>query len=287
MKNIIYIILISNLLISCFKTEEIITWDIEEHSDMLTVESIITNEFEVQTVKLVLSNSYFDTSAVRSVNNASVVVDDGTNSINFYESNETPGLYESEYPFACEELKTYTLTITTQEPIYGMTEYTATSQMPDGLEMDSIECDIYKMPEFDFEEEEDTTLLIIFYFGEQPLQAENYYFTKTFINGKPIETNPKEYDYFTTSFENAGYTNIYGCQKNVIQDDTVTFILYTVERQYFKYMEALHKIDETGNPMNLSGPPANAEGNINNGAGLGYFLAAYVSEKTSLAIDKR
>lgn len=275
------------MLFSCFKPEEEITWKVGEHTDMLVVESIITNEFKHQSIKLSLSNTYFDTTHPRNLSGAIVSIEDGTEIFNFLEAGDTPGLYTSENPFAAEELKTYKLNITLSQPVNGLSEYNAVCQMPEGFKMDSIKSEIYALPELDFDttEDDDTAVLVIYYFGVEPVKSENFYFTKTYINDKLIDDTPKEYNFYSTSYENTGYVFIDSYFKNTFQNDTVTFQLFTINRNYYKYLEGVSIIDDSGNAMSMSGPPANAVGNVNNA--LGYFLTAFVSEDISLAIDMR
>jgi len=292
MKLIIYYIIASVLLVSCAQQEEKITWELTNQPEMLVVESIITNINKQQAVRLTVSNPYLDQGQPKTVSGANVTVNDGTNTFLFAESHENPGLYFSQQLFSAQSHKTYQLDIKLSYVINGLMEYTAQSTAPQGLEIDSMLCEIYKMPEIAGEDEnsgevKDTTILGVCYFGKEPNTSVNYYFTKVFRNGKLLETNPKEYTYYSVTSQNATYTHQIGFANNVTGTDTILFRLYTVDRDYNNYLEALHNIDFSGNSYSMSGPPANAVGNVSDGKALGYFLAAYISEKKSLAIDKR
>lgn len=290
MKKLLYILAIAVAFTSCsMDAEEEISWNIEKYPDMLVVHSVISNEYKEQAVYLSLSNSYFDNTAPKSVSNATVVVEGGAKPIRFNERADAPGVYYSEEPFACEPQRTYKLTITLAQAINGLNTYTALSRMPQGLDIDSMKCELYKMPEFENEgdNDKDTTIIGIYYFGHEPQQAENFYFTRVFVNDKLITNNPTEYEYFSINAENANYTHMNGYIQNAGINDNLKFRLYAVEKKYYDYLEALHKMEETGNAYSMSGPPANAIGNISEGQGLGYFLAAYVSEKTGQIVDKR
>ena len=147
------------------------------------------------------------------------------------------------------------------------------------------------MPQFQLDQkddkEKDTTVLAIAYFGKEPAEAENFYFAKIARNGKLLFTNPKEYPYFYASSQNKSYTHIMGVEKNITTSDNILFQLYTISSDYYHYVEAIQNMDMTGNAYSMSGPPANAIGNVESGQALGYFLAAYISEKKAIAIDKR
>lgn len=290
MKNLIYILTIVAALSSCsMEMEEEISWNLEKHPDMLVVHGVITNEYKEQSIYLSLTNSYLDNKEPKAVTSADVVVEGGSKPIRFIERADTPGVYFSEEPFACEPQKTYTLNINLAQTINGQNKYTAISRMPEGFDIDSMMCELYEMPEFESqgETDSDSTIIGIYYFGNEPMQAENYYFTRIFVNNKLTYNSPKEYSYFSITSENANYTHMNGIIYNAKNADTVLFRLYTIDRKYFNYLDALQKMDGSGDAYSLTGPPANAVGNISDGKGLGYFLAAYVSEQTAYIKDKR
>ena len=158
--------------------------------------------------------------------------------------------------------------------------------------MDSMICEIYSLPESsidneDKNKEKDTTILAVYYFGKEPAEAENFYFAMVFRNNKILYTNPKEYTYFSSASQNESYTHLIGFGKNVAASDTISFRLFTIGRDFYHYLEAVQNMDFSGNAYSMSGPPANSVGNVEGGKALGYFLAAYVSEKKVLAVDKR
>lgn len=280
------------MLVSCnLQPEEKITWNVQPSPEMLVVESIITNEMKQQVIHLTKTNPYFDTITPKGVSNAIVEVNDGTITYSFTESKDSAGWYFSTQAFAGKQKTLYQLSIQLSSPINSLTGYTAQSLLPDGLPIDSMTCEIYKMPQFNQQgnnnKDKDTTILAVYYFGKEPDEAENFYFTKVFRNGKLLYTNPKEYPYFTIAKQNQSFTHIIGFNKDVEGNDSIRFQLYTISSDYYHYLEAVQNIDISGNAYSMSGPPANAVGNVESGKALGYFLAAYVSEKKAKAIDKR
>jgi hypothetical protein len=293
MKNLIYILALTIIMVSCnMQPEEKITWELKEHPEMLIVESIITNEMKQQVIHLTKSNPYFDSNVPGSVSGATVEVNDGSKAVSFIESKDSAGWYFSEQAFAGEPRITYQLRVKLPSAINGLTNYVAQSEFPEGLAIDSITCGVYRMPKFtetgqDSETEKDTTILGIYYFGKEPNKEINYYFTKVFRNGKLLLSNPKEFSYYQIAKDNASFTHATAYLKNVANGDTILFRLYTIDKEYYNYLDALHNIDFAGNSYSLSGPPANAVGNIEGGKALGYFLTAYVSEKEGIVVDKR
>jgi len=271
---------------SCFPAEEEIPWDVKGHSPMLVVDGGITNELKRQGIRLLLSTSYFAKDNPGIIHGASVRVGDGTN--NFVFTEDTAGWYFSNEPFAGETGKTYTLLVTLPEVVNGRKEYTASSIMPEGIDLDSIMCEIYALPEIYRDTEEakkDTTILFVLYFGYEPPSAGNYYYAKMYRNANPLFSNIKGCPFTDDSERNGSYINAAAVIKNVVANDTITFELFSTNKQFYNYIDAVSKMDFTGNIYSPSGPPANAASNVD--GALGFFNVTYVSRKTSVAIDKR
>jgi hypothetical protein len=273
---------------SCIKPEEEITWDLTNHPPMLVVDGTVTNEFKNQGVRLTLSNTYFSSGDPAVVHDALVYVTEGNNTYTFTESPDSTGWYYSNDPFAGLSGKTYSLRINLKENVNGQKEYTSSSTMPEGLNIDSIQCEIYALPKIFAEENskiKDTTILVVLYFGNEPKTRGNYYCAKIFRNGKPLFSSVKSYPFSDDSERNGKYTNFMAVIKNVDVNDTIGFNLFSIDKQYYKYIDAISKIDQTGNIYSPQGPPANAQGNVN--CALGFFIATYISTGTSVAIDMR
>lgn len=286
MKTIVILIITTTLMASCAMDTEI-DWNLKPHADMLVVDGAITNEMKQHAFRLTLSNPYFKADEPRAVSDAIVYVSEGNAIYTFSEMADNPGLYKSELEFSAQPSKTYKLTVRLKRAVNGQTEYSSTSTMPAGLDVDSIKCEIYKMPEFrqdnNDKEEKDTTLLAVYYFGKEPDSTPNYYLAKAFRNEQPLMSEAREFLSFENSEKNETHLNVF--VKNVAPGDLITFRLYTINRDYFNYLEAIKKMDETGQSGSMSGPPANAVGNIPQA--LGYFLVSYVSMQKEIAIDKR
>jgi hypothetical protein len=253
------------------------------------VDGTITNELKNQSISLTLSNPYFSTDSPSIVQGASVRVVEGNNNYNFTEAPKQPGCYISDVPFAGTTGKTYNLLITLKDKINGQNEYTASSTMPEGLNIDSIRCEIYASPKNiqsgDNSNEKDTTILAVFYYGQEPVSSGNYYFAKIYSNLKPLFSNTKDYPLSDDGERNGAYVNFMAIVKNVAANDTITFNLFSINKDYYNYLNDISKMDMTGNISSPSGPPANALGNVD--GALGFFLVSYVSTSNSRAIDKR
>ncbi len=291
MKTILYIFLAAVLaLTGCAGDEKEITWELDDYPDMLVVEGLITNEFRQQTVLLTKTSTYFDTLAPKTISGAEVLVREGNNIHYFTESSTHKGLYLSDLPFSGESLKTYELEVTLQEPLNGAMDFTAISKMPEGLNLDTIVCEIYEMPDLGFaedEEDKDTTILSIAFFGKEPDDPNNYYTARIFQNKTCWNANVKEVFLYNDDNNNGSNLDYFVGIENVEANDTIMMEIRSVEKNYYDFVNGIKLIDESGDAYSMSGPPANAIGNISGGKALGFFCATYISRASSIAVDMR
>lgn len=290
MKTTIYFVLAAVLILTgCAEYEKEITWKLDEHQDMLVVEGNITNEFGQQMIFLAKTSPYFDTSAPKAISGAGVVVREGSNTYYYTESATQQGLYLSDISFAGEALKTYELEVVLAEPLNGLTDYRAISKMPEGIDLDTIICEIYEMPDLGFEEDEDsdTTILSIAFFGKEPDDPNNYYTARIFQNKTCWNSNVKEVYLYNDDNNNGSNHDYFILNENVESEDTIMLEIRSVEKNYYDFVNGIQLIDGSGDAYSMSGPPANAVGNISGGKALGFFSAAYISRATSIAVDMR
>jgi len=274
---------------SCIKSVEEISWELKKHPAMLVVDGAISNQLIKQGIRLTRSSTYFSSAEPAAVHNASVSVNDGNINYNFTESPDSSGWYYSDEPFKGISDKTYNLNIGLKEAINGQKEYTCSSTMPQGLNIDSIKCLIYALPKVleagTNNKVRDTTILLIFYFGQEPISPGNYYCAKIYRNYKPLFSSIKDYPFTDDRERNGADINMMSVVKNVAAFDTISFFLFSVNKMYYKYINAISNMDQTGDINSPQGPPANAEGNVNNA--LGFFIATYISSGYTLAFDMR
>jgi hypothetical protein len=290
MKTYIYLFIIAIALVSCGKDPKI-DWDLQKHNDMLVVNGEVTSDTINQYVRLTVSQAYYDSKEPRTVSGANVSVSDGSKIYSYTESSSLPGWYYSDVKFSGRAGNSYTLNVKLKDAINGITDYKSIEIMPKGMNVDSIKCYVYDIPEFDLGEDEDddeevkdTTFLAVYYFGHEPQGVMSYYMAKAYRNNLPFHETSRDYFYNETR-ETSDYGHSATFMKNASGDDVITFKLYTITRNYYKYLEAIRKIDETGSSMSTFGPPANALGNIPNA--LGYFNVSYLSTIKSIAENKR
>lgn len=290
MKTYIYLMVAALTMVSCGMETEL-DWELKKHPDMLVVEGAITSDTLQHYIHLTLSGSYYDSKEPRAVSEANVYVTTGDKVYTFTEKADNPGYYFSDEEFSGQPDKTYNLFIKLKNEINGVSEYKSTATMPLGMKLDSIECEIYEYPEFEFDdedddelEEKDTTYLAIYYFGDEPTSLTNYYMAKTYRNEAPLQDNAREF-FYNETYKSTDKTHLAIYVRNAAQDDTISFRLYTISYNYYMYLNAIRSINQTGMAMSMAGPPANAVGNIPNA--LGYFVVAYVSTQSDVAEDLR
>ena len=118
--NKFYYILFLFLLASC---EKEIKWQLQEgDKDLLVVESLLTNENKVQTVKLTKAVSELNTAPV-AASGAVVTLNDGDSTYNLVEVSQKPGLYRAAAPLIGVVGKTYELQINYRNEQYSAQTY--------------------------------------------------------------------------------------------------------------------------------------------------------------------
>ncbi|MBN2813211.1 MAG: DUF4249 family protein, partial [Bacteroidales bacterium] len=250
MKTSIYLFFAVVLLfVGCAEYEKEISWELDDHQDMLVVEGNITNEFRQQTVFLTKTSAYFDTLTPGTLSGALVLVREGSNTYYYTESATQKGLYLSDIPFAGEALKTYELEVVLPGPLNGLTDYAAVSKMPEGVDLDTIICEIYEMPDLGFateEEDNDTTILSIAFFGKEPDDPDNFYTARVFQNKTCWNNNVKEVLVYNDDYNNGSDHDYIILNKNVAANDTIMLEIKSVEKSYYDFISGIQLIDQSG-----------------------------------------
>ncbi|MCQ2227711.1 MAG: DUF4249 domain-containing protein [Bacteroidales bacterium] len=224
-------------------------------------------------VRLTMSSDYFQNTESPAVRGASVVINDGEQDIVFEE--QEPGYYMAPAFFAGMHGKTYHLIISNVDiDGDGVNEsYTAESVMPPTYGIDSVKCtydnflEIYKIGMYAHEDTSTENFYMFGYSYNDSLVCDSYldyaitddsYFSSDYCWGATISTLRED-------FLKSGVINV---------GDTITVHALSINEDLFKYIAAVDDIDSGSNPM-FSSTPANAVGNISNGA-LGFFTAMAV-----------
>lgn len=275
----IYLILLIISLIATISCEEEIEWEVEEMPEMLVVEGSFTNEYKKHQVQLTKSAGYFSNKQTPRVSGAEVTISDGMNTISLEENPVGSGIYETVDSVAGEAGKTYTLDIQLNEPINNTAHYFASGELIQGLDIDSMIASIYEnpiyMPEFD----DDSLILFLAVLGFEPPDIKNYYELNLYKNDTMLnDTIDETYIVEDTEEMEGEYVNSFFFFEQFQIGDTVRFEIVSVEKLYRDFVIGVQNIaNQSADPFDMSGPPANAIGNIQGAEAIGYFKVAYVS----------
>ncbi len=125
----IYFLLISAAVISC--SEEIIDIDLSDYRDTIVIEGIISNNSGPHRVRISKAKYIFESAESQVVSDASVTITDNEGNVALLNETE-PGLYETRSITGVPG-RVYTLEVIAEGKVYS-----ATSKMPEPLEMDII-----------------------------------------------------------------------------------------------------------------------------------------------------
>jgi hypothetical protein len=282
------LIVITLIIISC--ADEEIAWEVEETTEMLVVEGSFTSEKKKHRITLSKTADYFLNERTPRLSGAEVSVTDGSNTYNFQELEEKKGVYESVRKVAGRAGHTYTLNIHLQEPVNNKTHYQASEQMIEGMDLESMEALLYRNPFYQEEFPTDSLVLFVALYGHDPGNIDNLYMVDLYRNGELLQDTVDEKEIFSDSeqLDNDGYIHNFTFFEGFQPGDTVAVRISTVSKSYQQFIEGILNIaNQSGNPFDLSGPPANAIGNIEGGEALGYFRVSYVSWAQSIVVDDR
>jgi len=266
--------------------DEQIPWETEDAPSQLVVEGLLTNEFKKHRIILSRTADYFSNEKTPRVSGARVSVSTGRDTIPFTEHDDQPGVYVS--PKTAGQVgQTYTLDIHLNQPLNQKTHYQASETMIRGLVLDTLEAFIYENPLYVEESPMDSLLLYLTLFGPEPKEIDNYYAVRLFRNGQAVHDTIDEVEIYSDTEELEGdYVNNLFFFSDFLPGDTLDIEVSTVSKNFRRYMNGLQNIvDQSGNPFDLSGPPANATGNIE--GGLGYFRVSFVTRARTVVKDQR
>ncbi|MBN1117996.1 MAG: DUF4249 domain-containing protein [Bacteroidales bacterium] len=284
MKNLLYILglIILFLANACEKN---IDWETKELPVMLVVEGSFTNEYKKHEVKLSLSAEYFYNKPTPHVSGAILSITDGKNVYNMIENPAGSGSYETVDSLAGVAGSTYTLNIHLSEPVNNATDYYASGQLIQGLEIDSLITALYENPLFNMDSEMDSLILIAVTIGQDPEDINNYYEMNLYNEGELIHDTIDEV-YITNDNEgiNGNIINSFLFFEQFDEGNTVTLEMISVEKAYFDFVATSQKLaNQSFDPFDMSGPPANAVGNIEGAEAIGFFKVGYVSRASAVA----
>jgi len=284
MMKYIHSIACSMLLILLFSCERIIDWDTEEMPVMLVVEGSFSNEIKKHQVHLSLSADYFYNKPVPTVSGAHVTISDGVDTFVLREHADVAGLYETDSVAGIPGHR-YTLDIILSEPVNSATHYFASEEMVRGMEIDSLIASIYPNPIYSSGLDMDSLSLILVILGQEPKEIQNYYQLRLFKNDSLLNDTIDEYTIVSDAEAMSGdYVNSILFFTMYHEGDRVGFEISSVSREYYDFITGVQNIaNQSFDPFNMSGPPANAPGNIKGAEAIGYFKVEYMARGQAIA----
>ena len=279
---LLFICLVTILVISSACTERF-DIDLDSTYQRLVVEGSITTDSVRHSVILSLTGDYFSNRPSTRVQDAVVELVVGEDTIQLPESLSESGRYETPYAFRGVIGTTYELVIGGVDIDQDGEEehYHATSRMPGGPELESIELRYYETPVVS-----GYTLLM---YASHPVNQRDWFGFKLMRNSDLLTDSLAKYSVLSDDIFDSGYFP--GLPVGFFNDDeprealqpgdTVTFELDCIDEAYYDFVTEA-QLEMAGNYPLFSGPPANISSNIDNGAE-GIF-AAYSIQRLSLIL---
>lgn len=136
----------------------------------------------------------------------------------------------------------------------------------------------------------DSLMLVTTLYGDEPQDIRNYYMVKLHEYSEKKEDTITNIAIYPDDQEFEGdYVNSLYFYEAYNPGDTLQIEISTVSKQYYDFVDGVKKLatQDQDQFFDMSGPPANAEGNIQGAEALGYFRVSKVSKATTIAIDSR
>lgn len=245
-------------LLSCTKTIEL---DLKQGAQLVVIDGEITNTPPPYLVQLYRSGSFSDLTALPSINDALVIVEDDLGTIDTLKHTGN-GKYYTQKIIGTEG-RTYTLKVNIHDTLY-----TAQSTMPYKVNLDSVI--IERSQGFGGAENKNITPKYT-----DPLGMKNYYQFRLYSNDSVKLSNVLFDDQLTDGKENTRpfFSKLYPGAKAKIEMRGYTIEAYT-------YQFGISQIQQNG--RNQSASPTNPTNNIKGGNALGFFSANTYDQKTYL-----
>jgi hypothetical protein len=245
-KIIVAIITLS--FISC--TQEI-TLDLAATDSKIVIEGIISNDTNLQTIKIHKSVQFYESSNYPTVSNAVVTVsDNGSAPVQF--SEVLPGIYQANFTGIPNH--TYKLSVT----IDGK-QYTAISKMPETVTLNQLTYEESSFPSPDNTKRYSVTPVFT-----DPIDKTNFYRFGVTIDDKQDKSINALDDLLINGIENT--FPIFRTDNDIVTGSVVKITMYGIDQNVYNYFYVLQQ-NSDGQTT-----PNNPISNINSGV-LGYFSA--------------
>nr|WP_319401610.1 DUF4249 domain-containing protein [uncultured Carboxylicivirga sp.] len=250
---------------------EDITLKLKNTEPRLVVDGSISTDTTSHYVRLTLSGDYYANKQPEAISDAVVSITDAVQTIQLVESTENPGYYLTPSDYYGVPGRTYHLTIENVDINNdGITEvYEAESQLNPVAELDSVR----------LEYENTYKLWKVLLYAQEPLETKDFYSFSISLNDSVLTQRYSELGYVDDKFFDGNYAGGVWVQTideeemelKLQEGDWVKLYMNGITEDFYYYLNAVNEEVSFKAPL-FSGPPANVEGNISNGA-LGFFQA--------------
>lgn len=276
------IIILSVLTATFFACTERIDIDVDQQKyARLVVEGEFSTDTAVHRVVLASTEDYFSNEIPPAVTNAIVKISNDEEEFILTETPANSGVYLTEPEVFGKINTSYTLEIELEEEIGGTKFYEATSEIYPINPLDSIGLKFHE----DWGEEGFWEVQC--YVWDPP--TTDYYMFHIYRNGVLVNDTIDQVFVVDDILYNGNYTNGIGVgfldqsneSEKLLPGDEVTLRVARITEEYTNYLWQLQEQVSYQSPL-FSGPPANVEGNISDGAfgAFGAFSSSYASKIT-------
>ncbi len=253
------------LLLALTACEDVIEIDLDNIEPKIVIEAVITDQTVQQTIKLTKTGDYFDPGIYPAVSYANVIISDNMGNLeSLLEVN--PGIYQT------TNLQGATGNIYELSVEVDDIEYTAISEMPVKVNIDTLSSDF-----FEATHHFDEGYMVKCHFTD-PAGISNYYRFKIYENGVVLNSN-SDFIISDDKIFDGNPVQMPLSIKSFQINDTVTVELLSLNKDTYDYYNTL--IESRSGPGGIisGSTPANPVSNISNGA-MGYFGVYTISSKT-------
>lgn len=263
-------LLFLSLLISCTERIDFAT---DDEFTRLVVDGALTTDTMAHVIRLSTTAGFFSGEPVAVVTGAKMTLSYGSG---IYQIRETsPGYYQTGSFISGSIGQTYTLKIRLASPVGGFSDYQAISRISEKVKLDSIRLIFHP----DYSEE---GMWEIRGYWQDPPEM-NYYRFLVYRNGKRVTDTLNEWfvtddRFFNGKYVKGGTIAFIDRQQDEAafeKGDRITIEMGLIGRDYFDFISGLQTEMRGSFPL-FSATPANARGNLSNGA-IGFFAAYSVS----------
>ncbi|MCU4165989.1 DUF4249 domain-containing protein [Carboxylicivirga caseinilyticus] len=269
-KNNIYPVIGSLLLlfISNACTEDM-TIKLNDTEPRLVVDGQISTDTTTHLVRLTSSSSYYSNTEPEGISGALVTIQDEAQTIILEESIQYPGYYLTPSDYYGLPGRTYHLTIENVDiDNDGVFEvYESESRINPVAPIDSVR----------LEYESTWDLWKVLLFAQEPSETKDFYSFSIALNDSLLTDRYSDLGFVDDKFFDGNYAGGVWVQTIDEEDmeltlkegDWVKLYMQGITEEFYLYLEALEEEVNFKAPL-FSGPPANVQGNVSNGA-LGFF----------------